>query len=179
MSALALTADGPAIQSANEDDLQRGMAELARIYGWRPEREVVIPGWGRLDLVLHASERDDYAVVVEFKMSLVKASLIRKAFQQADGYYRWLQQSHGRNARVILSPIDMDEALVNEAAYAYRGSVELMYASQVMNLVTGPLAIEKRAARATIELNRITAEHALASDAQIRMRDMMNAGADK
>lgn len=85
---------GFSIHYRTEAQLRSNLAELATFYGWWVEEEVVIPGWGRIDLVL----REDPATrpyLVELKLELSKPSEIRRAFQQADGYGRWWSKERG------------------------------------------------------------------------------------
>lgn len=99
----------------SETDLRRRLATVAHVYGWNVSEEVVIPGWGRIDLVLE----DDGTHLVELKIDLTKPARVRRAFQQADGYGRWWTTHKGRPADVFLVGADLDLTVVNSVADTY------------------------------------------------------------
>jgi hypothetical protein len=102
--------------SKSETDLRRSLASVAYAYGWDVREEVVIPGWGRIDIVLDAP---DETYLVELKIDLTKPARIRRAFQQADGYGRWWAANVGRPTDTILVGSKVDEAAVAVVADAY------------------------------------------------------------
>jgi len=102
--------------SESETDLRRSLASVAYAYGWDVREEVVIPGWGRIDIVLDAP---DETYLVELKIDLTKPARIRRAFQQADGYGRWWAANVGRPTDTILVGSKIDEAAVAVVADAY------------------------------------------------------------
>lgn len=102
----------------NEAELRRALATIAHGYGWLVEEEVVVPGWGRIDLVLRQSELS-HPRLVELKLDLRKPSAIRRAFQQADGYGRWWVQHHCEPATVTLAGADVDAEAMDPVARAY------------------------------------------------------------
>ena len=169
INALRMEKGEPTIAMQDESDLQRGMAEYAELHGWRAQCETVIPGWGRLDLILHAAEYDDYAAVIEFKTKLVKPSLIRKAFQQADGYKRWLEMNNKYFGVVWLSANEIDEAAANDAAYAYRESVRLIHPGVIMNFISASHRVEDRVARARLVHERAIHRARIATRAHNQM----------
>lgn len=88
----------------NEAELRSGIARVARAYGWWVREEVVVPGWGRIDLVLRR-EVAGKPFLVELKVALNKPNEVRRAFQQADGYGRWWTQHHDEaNTAIVCSP---------------------------------------------------------------------------
>lgn len=113
---IALTDDFVTIYNTeSETDLRRSLASVAHVYGWDVSEEVVIPGWGRIDLVLE----DDSTYLVELKIDLTKPARVRRAFQQADGYGRWWTTNKGQPADVFLVGADMDDAVIKGVADAY------------------------------------------------------------
>jgi hypothetical protein len=102
--------------SKSETDLRRSLASVAYAYGWDVREEVVIPGWGRIDIVLGDT---DGTYLVELKIELTKPARIRKAFQQADGYGRWWAANVGRPADTILVGLEVDAAALATVADAY------------------------------------------------------------
>lgn len=92
---------GPVVSYRTEADMRRGLAKLAFAYGWNVQEEVVIPVWGRIDLVLRDTAPG--SILIELKRSLAKPSEVRRGFQQADGYGRWWTTNRGEPAQVILS----------------------------------------------------------------------------
>jgi hypothetical protein len=102
----------------SEADLRSGIARIADAYGWFVEQEVVVPGWGRIDLVL----RYDAGVkpfLVELKVALEKPSDVRKGFQQADGYSRWWAKEIGEPNVPVLSAVKHSSQLVAAVGDAY------------------------------------------------------------
>lgn len=93
--------NGPIISYRTEADMRRGLAKLAFAFGWNVQEEVVIPVWGRIDLVLWDSAPG--SILIELKRALTKPSEVRRGFQQADGYGRWWVANRGEPAQVILS----------------------------------------------------------------------------
>lgn len=100
-----------------EADLRRNLATFAHAFGWLVQEEVVVPGWGRIDLVL----RDGVSVtrLVELKLDLTKPARIRRAFQQADGYGRWWTQSYDMPADVSLVGARLDREACAPVMGAY------------------------------------------------------------
>lgn len=95
------TENGPIISYRTEADMRRGLAKLAYAFGWNVQEEVVIPVWGRVDLVLWDSSPG--SILIELKRTLAKPSEVRRGFQQADGYGRWWVTNRGEPAQVILA----------------------------------------------------------------------------
>lgn len=120
----------PVINFASEAELRTGLAKLAFAYGWQVREEVVIPGWGRIDLVLHDYSPTSY--LIELKQSLTKPSDIRKAFQQADGYGRWWTTNREQPAQVILAAAEARDSLIKPVAAAYP-EVQYLDAGHVMD----------------------------------------------
>lgn len=106
------------IQYRSEADLRRSLADLACLYGWSVEEEVVVPGWGRIDLVLR---RDVTArpYLVELKLALRKPSEVRRGFQQADGYGRWWTKERSEANTPLLVAAAPDMSIVTPVADAY------------------------------------------------------------
>lgn len=100
----------------SETDLRRSLASVAYAYGWGVQEEVVIPGWGRIDILLSAAQQ---TFLVELKIDLTKPASIRRAFQQADGYGRWWTNNKGTPADVFLCAAEMDDAAIASVAAAY------------------------------------------------------------
>lgn len=86
------TITSEAVWYSTEASLSDGIAAHAEVYGWTTRREVVIPNWGRLDLILTSPLGVNIAV--EVKLQLAQPAQIRKAFMQADGYRRWLGENY-------------------------------------------------------------------------------------
>lgn len=109
------TEHGPVISYRTEADMRRGLAKLAYAYGWNVQEEVVIPVWGRIDLVLW--DPTPGSILIELKRELAKPSEVRRGFQQADGYGRWWTSNRGEPARVILAAgaVSVDVAPVADA----------------------------------------------------------------
>lgn len=105
-------------QIRSETDLRKSLAMLARAAGWLVQEELVVPGWGRIDLVL----REEVFLppyLVELKLDLTKQAAVRKAFQQADGYGRWWSTTRGEAATVIVVPAEFDDGLMSAVQAAY------------------------------------------------------------
>lgn len=105
---------GPGI---NEASLRRNLASAAHAYGWLVEEEVVVPGWGRIDIII----RDGLSAptLIELKLDLTKPARIRRAFQQTDGYGRWWAQERGEAVDTILVGLHVDEAAMTAVYRAY------------------------------------------------------------
>lgn len=101
-----------------EADLRSSLAELAAVYGWDAEEEVIVPGWGRIDLVLRSAPKAR-PFLVELKLALNKPNEVRRAFQQADGYGRWWSKERGEanTPLVVAKAPNMD--IVTPVADAY------------------------------------------------------------
>ena len=131
-----------------EADLSDGLAELASAYGWMVERERQIGTWGRLDLVCHAYPGDHH-LVIEVKQALTRSASIRKAFQQADGYSRYLA-SQGVRSRVILTAADIDVERTADPEVLYAETVQLMPVAvliRALDRYRGQLAVRLERAR--------------------------------
>jgi hypothetical protein len=115
---LKLQDDTIKISYTTEADARMCFRQLADAYGWLVQEEVVIPGWGRVDLVLRTSPSSS-PLLVELKKELRKPSEIRRAFQQADGYGRWWAHHQGESATSILVGIQGDWTRVKPVADAY------------------------------------------------------------
>lgn len=87
-----ITDGGSIIHDHTEKSLADGLAGYADVNGWHVRREVVIPGWGRLDLLL-SNDNIEETWAVELKVDLHQQAQVRKAFAQADGYYRYLSDN--------------------------------------------------------------------------------------
>lgn len=107
----------PQIQYRNEADIRRGLANLAYAYGWDVRQEVVIPGWGRIDLVL--KDRSPGSILIELKADLSTARDVRRGYQQADGYGRWWRTNKNEPATAILAAAAVTNDLVAPVASAY------------------------------------------------------------
>lgn len=109
---------GLSIQYRSEADLRASLAEFAAMLGWDVEEEVVVPGWGRIDLVLrHSPAAKPY--LIELKLALKKPNEVRRAFQQADGYGRWWSKEKGEaNTPMVVSDAP-DLSIVTPVADAY------------------------------------------------------------
>jgi hypothetical protein len=101
----------------NEAELRRNLASAAHAYGWFVEEEVVVPGWGRIDIVL----RDGVSapLLIELKLDLIKPAQVRRAFQQTDGYGRWWTQERGEAADTLLVGLRVDWELMASVHRAY------------------------------------------------------------
>lgn len=115
-TALHKTDGAPTIYlTRSEAELRRRLAAVAHAYGWDVSEEVVIPGWGRIDLVLE----DDKTHLIELKIDLTKPARIRRAFQQADGYGRWWCANKSRAVDVYLVGYEMNWTTITSVADAY------------------------------------------------------------
>lgn len=99
----------------SETEMRRSLASIAHAYGWDVREEVVIPRWGRIDIVLEAGA----TYLIELKMDLTKPAKIRRAFQQADGYGRWWANNHGRSVSTLLVGAEMDQSAIDVVADTY------------------------------------------------------------
>lgn len=106
------------VRYRDEASLRRGLATIAHAYGWLVEEEVVVPGWGRIDLVLREKESSPPRLV-ELKRELRKPASVRRAFQQADGYGRWWTQKHNESCTVSLAGAVVDAQVMSSVASAY------------------------------------------------------------
>ncbi|MEH0657692.1 hypothetical protein QA860_08095 [Streptomyces stelliscabiei] len=106
------------VSYATEAHARTAFRQLAEAYGWLVEEEVVIPGWGRVDLVLRSSPSEK-PLLIELKKELRKPSEIRRAFQQADGYGRWWSTHKAETTTSILVGIQVDWERVGPVADAY------------------------------------------------------------
>ena len=100
------------IRFSGEVELRASLAEMARALGWLVEEEVVVPGWGRIDLVLREVNKRE-SILVELKLDLTKPAKVRRAFQQADGYGRWWAANRGLASSTWLVSVEGDDALIN------------------------------------------------------------------
>lgn len=103
---------------SNEAELRAGLARVARAYGWWVREEVVVPGWGRIDLVLRRAVTAK-PFLVELKLALNKPNEVRRAFQQADGYGRWWTQHHGEANTPIVCSSKPNMDIIQPVADAY------------------------------------------------------------
>lgn len=106
------------VRWSDETSLRKGLASIALAYGWTVEEEVVVPGWGRIDIVLRNPGAGDVSLI-ELKLDLTKPAKIRRAFQQADGYGRWWASNRGSAANTYLVGAADAAALVGAAADLY------------------------------------------------------------
>lgn len=121
----------------DEFSVRRGLARLAYAYGWAVVREeVVIPGWGRVDLLLQETDEDDWPYLIEIKLDLSRPSTIRRAYQQADGYGRWWEQTHGGGSYPILAAVTIDVDHMNSIGSVYP-SVQWRTVSSMTRLLCG------------------------------------------
>jgi hypothetical protein len=155
-------------KTRTEADLRRSLASVAHAYGWDVSEEVVIPGWGRIDIVIETSS----TYLVELKIDLTRPAKVRRAFQQADGYGRWWTANRGRAADVFLVGADIDYAAIAGVEGAYP-SVGAKSIAEILGF------FERGGDAADFSLRRArTAERALAfaelgtiySQAGVRMR---------
>lgn len=137
---------------SDEASVRRAVATLARAYGWPIVREeVVIPGWGRVDLLLQMDEKAA-PHLIELKLDLSRPSLIRKAFQQADGYGRWWQATHSQEPYVYLSMCTGDAAAISAVMNAYP-LIECQWVGTLMKRL--PLPQHSSAERLAVARERI------------------------
>lgn len=109
---------GFGIRYRSESDLRASLAEVAALFGWDVEEEVVVPGWGRIDLVLRPS-RVAKPYLVELKLALKKPNEVRRAFQQADGYGRWWTKEKGEANTPLVVADAPNLSIVTPVADAY------------------------------------------------------------
>lgn len=107
----------PVIRYGCEADVREGIARWATALGWNVQQEVVIPGWGRIDVVLH--DHSGTAYLLEVKVDLSQPAAVRKAFQQADGYGRWWAGNRGEPASVRLLACKSRADVIAPVAAAY------------------------------------------------------------
>lgn len=105
-------ADGYTVAYGVEADLRDGLAQVAHLAGWDVETEHVVPGWGRPDLYLRAS---DFVIAVEIKTDLSTPSRCRKAVQQAAGYRVALPEAS--TVYLVAAHINREAMAPYEAAY--------------------------------------------------------------
>ncbi len=104
----------------DEVSVRRALARLARAYGWAVVREeVVVPGWGRIDLLLQAASDQSMPLLVEIKLDLSRPAAIRRAFQQTDGYGRWWEKQTGAASRPLLTYCTGNAELIESVGDAY------------------------------------------------------------
>lgn len=106
------------VSYSDEVGLRKNLAVVARAYGWTVRQEVVVPSWGRIDLVL-TEPGTGAAFLVELKLDLTKPAKVRRAFQQADGYGRWWTTNRGTASQVILVGVDVNDELMNTVGDLY------------------------------------------------------------
>lgn len=124
------------ISYSDEADLSLGIATVAHLHGWHVEREVVIPGWGRLDLWLtEASGTRSWSI--ELKLRLDRPALVRKAFQQAEGYRRWLIDDGREPFGMVLAAPDANcnQQLIAQVGRLYP-SVRFVTGGRILNWLT-------------------------------------------
>lgn len=138
--------------SRTEADLRRSLASVAYAYGWEVREEVVIPRWGRIDIVLDAPGETH---LIELKIDLTKPARIRRAFHQADGYGRWWARNFGQSANVILAGLDVDEPAVNAVADIYFSVTPRSIGELIYFLEHGGNAKDDRAAAARGRASRV------------------------
>ncbi|KND45333.1 hypothetical protein IQ64_07600 [Streptomyces stelliscabiei] len=141
---------------STEADARTAFRQLAEAYGWLAREEVVIPGWGRIDLVLRSTEAAS-PVLIELKKELKKPSEIRKAFQQADGYGRWWALHKDESVTSLLVGMECDWAQVQPVADAYPQVKSLSGAGFMTNLFNWRLDPGTRAPRARERLASLEA----------------------
>jgi hypothetical protein len=108
---------------------------LAYVYGWNVREEVVIPGWGRVDILLDDPDQPDYPILTELKLELNRPSDVRRAFQQADGYGRWWKATKSQRSEVVLTAVEYNAGLVSSVSEAYP-EVSFYPASTYMGLLS-------------------------------------------
>lgn len=145
MIALSINAeDRLTVHWTDEASLRDGLAEFARLYGWKVRTEVVLPGWGRVDLI---AENRATQYVIEIKLRIDRPSLLRKAVQQLDGYARHLPLEPGMTrALVVMAPKIKCSAWEVEAAYP---DISIINCNQLMtSLMKDEEGLEERLIRA-------------------------------
>jgi hypothetical protein len=148
--------DGKIVMTyVTEADARSAFGQLAEVYGWIAEEEVVIPGWGRVDLVLRSAHAEK-PLLIELKRELRKPSEIRKAFQQADGYGRWWSTHRSESATSILVGIQTDWSRVRPVADAYPEVGVLDGPTLMDRLINWDRSPDHRALRAHDRLARLT-----------------------
>lgn len=170
-------------RETTEADLRRSLAAAAHAYGWLVEEEVVVPGWGRIDIVLRDGVSEPR--LVELKLELTKPARIRRGLQQADGYGRWWTQKYGQAASAYLVGLDFDAAAVDPlaAAYPHVGAVRcdhFLGGLTVWGELEGKAARFRRSGKRLAALRRATdAYEAARSDLDIYLQGQMRARASR
>lgn len=114
------TGSGFHLTYTDEASVRRALARLARAYGWAIVREeVVVPGWGRIDLVLQPVSERCTPFLIEIKLDLSKPARVRRAFQQADGYGRWWEKQTGDRSYPVLTYCTGNHDLIKSVGDAY------------------------------------------------------------
>lgn len=163
---LALHDDNIKISFTTEADARTRFRQLAEAYGWLVQEEVVIPGWGRVDLVLRSAPSSS-PLLVELKKELRKPSEIRRAFQQADGYGRWWARHQGESATSILVGVQGDWARVMPVADTYPEVICLsggLFMDRLRSWDKDPGARALRAHNRLTHLETLVAVHRRAAD---------------
>lgn len=164
---LAVLDDGFHLSYTDEASVRTGLARLARGLGWGVVREeVVIPGWGRVDLLLHEVCELDWPYLIEIKLDLTRPSVIRRAFQQADGYRRWWRQEYSQHCHPILAAVKFDAVAVGRVATAYREVTPIGVGSLMAKLPNFGWRQRQRAACAKRRVQLLEAELGLHRAAQ-------------
>lgn len=153
------------VRYTDEASLRSSLASFAEYHGWDVKQEVVIPEWGRLDLVLSI---DDWVVyAVELKLDISKPAKARRAFQQASGYQRYLSSLETEPPTVVLAAPDIDHACVDTLRVAY-GEVLCRSVAHLM----GMLVVDERTL-----YSRLLATDDRLSAANARQRALQTANA--
>lgn len=97
--------------------LRRNLASAAYAYGWQVEEEVVVPGWGRIDIILRDGR--SAPLLIELKLDLTRPARIRRAFQQVDGYGRWWAQEYGEAVDTLLVGVEVNADVMASVHRAY------------------------------------------------------------
>jgi hypothetical protein len=162
------------ISYTGETNLRAQLAVLARAFGWLVEEEVVVPGWGRIDLVLRSVSGMDVRLI-ELKTDLTKPARIRRAFQQADGYGRWWTRHQTQRANVHLVAADADWSAVHavQAAYPEVGCLDVR---EFIVRLTDWLSLDARYARA---IGRFEAIRNLLAVHELALLNMRRARGDE
>jgi hypothetical protein len=151
---------------STEAEARTAFRQLAEAYGWLVQEEVVIPGWGRIDLVLRSAATAS-PVLVELKKELKKPSEIRKAFQQADGYGRWWALHKDESVVSALVGVHCDWTQVQPVADAYPQVTALSgsgFMTHLFNWDRDPGARARRARERLESLEALLAVHHHAVD---------------
>lgn len=135
----------------SEVELRRSLASVAYAYGWDVQEEVVIPGWGRIDIVISAAGE---TYLIELKIDLTKPARIRKAFQQVDGYGRWWAENRGMATDVFLVGSKIDDQAIDPVARAYPSVGPKSMGHLISFLEHGSLSQSAKYSRALASQNR-------------------------